>query len=323
LEAAYATGEADEYDVRTLVYLELRNSPQAARDALRAHLDAQAGDARTEAEQWIERLDASVEEGGSPGDPLVRARETGDWSGVADALREALSASPPSPAGLFLAVAAGQENRLDLLADHIEALAVFDTDAAVNVCFHALVRNGDPEGALAFLERHRQRFARWASVPEIRRLEIRAAFHARRLPLAIRLSEKLAADTGALEDRLELAELHLASGHVQAALPTIRLALGANQLDARRALKLSIAVTREDRALSQALWRRAEGVGIPDGLLTHALSQAHKIGLDEEAGALMPRLHARALANKGDVWMVDIDDVVEQIKTFQKRDRDI
>jgi len=314
LTEAYSEGRADAFGVRALAHLLLlAEGPRTTLDTLRAHLGRQAGEADQEAASWVERLTGAVE---TPGGPVFEAPE------LATRLADEFHGNP-GPAALILAQAAAQADRFDLLAPYADELERFDTAAAINVALYTRFRADEPEAALALIARHRQRFPAWAADPAVRRIEVRATAELRRLPEALRLAELLAAETGILGDRLVLADLHLSSGHAQAALPAIRAGLDGGNLDALTAIRFSFATTREDRELARALWRHAQARGLPDDLLVVALGQAHRLGLEEEAGSLMPRIHARAQSGANDVWLVEIPDIVETLLDYGKRNSDI
>lgn len=320
LEAAYREGQADAFGVRAIAHLLLRSEgAAAAQGVLTAHLDRQVGDAASEALDWIGRLGEVSDDSAGPG-----------WMAVSDGgvelarrLADEFDGSEPGPGALMLSQAAAQANRFDLVAPYADRLERFDTEAAINVVLYARFHSDQPEAVLDLMARQRDRFRVWATAPSVRRVEIRALAELHRLPEALRLAELLAAQTNAAGDRLLLANLHISSGHAQAALPAIRDALEAGVLDPVGAIRFSFAATREDRELAQRLWRYADAKGLPDDLLVLALGHAHRLGLEEEAGRLMPRIHARAKGGASDVWLVETGDIVETLLDQRERNTNI
>lgn len=321
--ALYEAGQADPYQVRTYALLISDiDGIAAAGEALRANLAAQTGEAKDAAESWLQNMSETDTVGGDDDTvygALVAATERGDWTRLEPYLEAELGGQSPTWAGLALADEVAKKGRWRSLVPYVDSLARFETRAPVMIGIYALHHAATPEAALAYIAAHRGVFPASTMPVELRRIEMMANERAGKVRTALRLAEKLVADTNTLVDRMHLADIHLQAAHVQAALPTIREALGANFLTAERALRYSTAVTRQDRALAKALWRKAIAMGVPDHLVIFALSQGYKLDLNDEAETLMPRLHERALAGAKDVWIVDLDEVVQQV--VAQRDR--
>jgi hypothetical protein len=325
LAALYDAGEASANQVRVFGMLfGARHGAPAATARLEAGLSVQTGEAAEAAELWVgtgapPSADPDMPAPAEVDAALDAAITGGDWTAVDDYLQRLLGGDVPHVMGLELASAAAEHRRWRTLAPYAEALGRFETARAVRLALFALHHAGTAEAVLDFAARHLQAFPHAQLPLDCRRMVMMAKERVDDLPGALQMAEALVAETGAISDRLYLADIHIQAAHVQAALPAIRMALDAKDLTADRALRYAMAVTRDDAALARDLWRFGLAQGVPDHLLLHALSQGYKLGLNAEAETLMPRVQARAASGAGDVWMVDLDDVVQEM--VARRDR--
>jgi tetratricopeptide (TPR) repeat protein len=325
----YARGKASGTQIRVYIWLLSEDEgSEAAAAILEQNLDVQEGESRAEASEWIRRLRGQTVppvDGREPRTPpgelekaLRYAAEKEDWSEVEDQLHRLLGDRVPNPVGLLFASAVASRGRWTALAPYVDAICNFATADAVRLAAHIVYHTQDAPNALSFLNEHKTVFPRSELPIELRRIEVWATAEQGDLSAALRLGERLAAETQLTSDRLHVAHLHLASGHAQASIPIVRQALTAGELGSHDAIRFSVAITREDVNLAGALWRYAMNEGVPDSLLLHALSQGFKLGLDNETGPLMPRLHQRAIGGAADVWLGTVDDVVEHIRTHRE-----
>ena len=328
LQILYDSGEADENQVQALVHLiAADDGADGIRGALEPALHLQPPEPAAAARLVLDALagnpEPDAENAPSLAQAIGRAQDHDDWSQVATCLDGLLGGSSPTPQGLGLARFCAQKARWALLATHVEALVRFETAGALELAALVLHHAGTPEAVLALLEAKADLLPAAGASLAVRRVEIVARYALGQLPKALQLAEQLAAETSEMDDRLRAADIHLAAGHTQAALPAIRAAANAESLKSDYAVRYSIAVTRDDPVLATRLWRQAMERGVSDDMLLHALSQGYKLGLDAETGPLFPRLQARALSGAGDVWMIDLDQVVQQMLAHRDRSEDL
>ncbi|TAL32092.1 MAG: hypothetical protein EPN98_14885 [Phenylobacterium sp.] len=325
LAEVYARGKATGDQVRVYgLMVAQRDSFPAATEALAAHFLVQTGEAAEAATHWIEggappAMDPNLPSPASVADALVKAEASRDWTAVEALLGQFLGGDTPNVIGLDLASALAEQRRWRTIAPFAEALAKFETARATRLAIYALHHAGSAQGLLDFAAQRHGDFPGGQLPLDCRRMVMMATERVNDLPGALELAQRIATETGDITDRLNLADIHIQAANVQAALTPIREALAANALGPDRAIRYSLAVTREDVALSRDLWRVAIALGVPDSLLLHAFSQGYKLGLNAEAERLLPRVHARAQSAAGDVWLVDIDDVVQEM--VARRDR--
>jgi hypothetical protein len=336
----FEAGRGEPNDPALIIWL-MSSSDQAFESAfayLKAHLDRQSPEVAKIIRLKLARLEGEPVEP-NPGEDqededttalqaeeLVALAEDKpdpiDWATLDRRLASQLDPAP-SEDGFNLASAAASRGRWTALEPHIEALACFETAAAILLAAHAAHHTRAPNEVLRFLDRHRGVFPGGTLPLELRRMQVVALGGAGEINAAIAAAERLGADRGLLDDRLQLVQLHLSAGHVQAVLPMLQVMLAAKELSADDALRYSIAVTREDVHLARALWRTGVAAGVSDGILLHAFSQGYRLGLDVETNVLSPRLHQRAASGANDIWMVGEDDLVEQIRAHQTRQEEV
>ncbi|WP_169803505.1 hypothetical protein [Sphingomonas adhaesiva] len=297
---------------RVLGMLLARRDEAAAVATLRASLERQTGDARSEAEEWIARLDpgaSTLEEADDPtGAALAHARASGDWTPAANVLDGLLAPCRPDPRALPFAEAIAGSGRLELLAPRAERLLAFQTSTAVRLVVHARLRAGDPAGALATIDEHAGAFGE-ALPPDMRRLRAEALSRTGNIPAALLEADRIAG-SGQTADRLFRAEIAYSTGNVRAAIPAVREALEAGILEGGRAWQWSRAVQTEEPALARRLLERAVATGIEDRFVAAALHDAMGLRLDAEAAALMSRVHERASDPEApDVRILTIDEL--------------
>lgn len=321
----YAAGKATGDQVRVYgLMVAQRDGLPAATEVLAANFSAQTGEAAEAATHWIEggvppAMEPKLPSPASVADALDKAEVSKDWSAVEALLAQFLGGDTPSVIGLDLASALAEQRRWRTIVPFAEALAKFETARATRLAIYALHHAGSAQALLDFAAQRHGDFPAGQLPLDCRRMVMMATERVNDLPGALDLAQRIATETGDIADRLNLADIHIQAANVQAALTPIREALAANALGPDRAIRYSLAVTREDVALSQDLWRIAMARGVPDSLLLHAFSQGYKLGLNAEAETLLPRVHARAQSGAGDVWLVDIDDVVQEM--VARRDR--
>jgi tetratricopeptide (TPR) repeat protein len=325
LAELYAAGKATGDQVRVYgLMVAQRDGLPAATQTLAAHLAAQTGDAAEAATHWIEggappAMDPNLPSPATVADALDKAEASKNWTAVEALLAQFLGGDTPNVIGLDLASAMAEQRRWRTIAPFAEALAKFETARATRLAIYALHHAGSAQALLDFAAQRHGDFPNGQLPLDCRRMVLMATERVNDLPSALDQAQRIAAETGDITDRLNLADIHIQAANVQAALTPIREALAANALGPDRAIRYSLAVTREDVALSRDLWRAALAGGVPDSLLLHAFSQGYKLGLNAEAETLLPRVHARAQSGAGDVWLVDIDDVVQEM--VARRDR--
>jgi len=312
LTARYEAG-GDATAVRVLALLLLRDGePSAVAARLKEHLGRQAGEARTEAEEWIHRLEgADGDAGAGLSDPselaLRSARDGGDWSAVAARLAMLFAPDRPDPGALALAEATAGLGRVEILAPHADALLRFATPTAVRLAAHALTRAGEAVRAVAVIDAHAATFG--ADLPpDVRRLRADALAKAGDIPAALREADRLAG-SGEPADRLFRAELISSTGDVRAALPAVREALEAGLLSGDGAYRWSRIVRAEEPRLARRLLERAVSTELGDRFVTAAMHDAIGMRLDAHAGSLMARVQARAVAGAPDVRILSLDDI--------------
>ena len=312
LTARYVAG-ADATTIRVLALLLLRDGePSAVAARLREHVGRQVGDARTEAEEWIRRLEgADGDAGAGLSDPselaLRSARDDGDWSGVDTRLAMLLASDRPDPGALALAEATAGLGRVEILAPHADALLRFATPTAVRLAAHALTRAGEPARAVGVIDANAATFG--ADLPpDVRRLRADALAKAGDIPAALREADRLAG-SGEPVDRLFRAELISSTGDVRAALPAVREALEAGLLSGDGAYRWSRIVRAEEPRLARRLLERAVSSELGDRFVAAAMHDAMATRLDDHASALMARVQARAVAGAPEVRILSIDDI--------------
>lgn len=312
LTARYEVG-TDANTIRVLALLLLRDGePSLVAARLKEHVDRQAHDARTEAADWIGRLEgADGDAGAGLSDPselaLRSARDEGDWSAVAARLATLLASKMPDPGALALAEATAGLGHVEILAPHADALLRFATPTAVRLAARALTRAGEPLRAVEVIDAHAAAFG--ADLPpDMRRLRVEALAKAGDISAALREADRLAG-SGETADRLFRAELFSSTGDVRAALPAVREALEAGLLSGDGAYRWSRIVRAEEPQLARRLLERAVSTEIGDHFVAAAMHDAIGMSLDGHTGALMARVQARAEAGAPDVRVLSMDDI--------------
>lgn len=312
LTARYEAG-ADATVIRVLALLLLRNGePSRVAARLKDHVGRQIGDALTEAEEWICRLEgADGDAGAGLSDPselaLRSARDSGDWRAVEARLATLLAPDRPDPGALALAEATAGLGCVEILAPHADALLRFATPTAIRLAAHALARAGDPARTVAVIDAHAATFG-VDLPPDVRRLRAEALTKSGDIPAALREADRLAG-SGEPADRLFRAELVSATGDVRAALPAVREALEAGLLNGDRAYRWSRIIRAEEPRLARRLLERAVSTELGDRFVAAAMHDAMSMRLDDHAGALMARVQARAVAGSPEVRILSIDDI--------------
>jgi hypothetical protein len=321
--ALYEAGQADPMLVRFYAgHLQAQAGSEMACAALREHLQAQTGEAREEAQARLD--DWNPERPRNAIEVAVNAGlQLGQWNDAIEVLAQEMGGERPSLLGVELAEIFAKAGRWSDLRAHVEALIGFETPGPTLLALYIVHHTCGPAAVLEFLARHRGVFPPPSLSVPIRRMEIIATQNCGQLPQALALATRLVLETGEMDDKLCLARIYLASGGVQAALPLMREALLAQAITARDAIEFSVAATREDADLARALWRYAVESGVPDNRLMLAFVQANRLGSDDEAAVLMPRMHERAVSDAPDVRLFSLDDVLSLQRGYAERRREL
>lgn len=284
---------------------------------LKKHLAGQSPETGEEIERWIARLeDRDVprreDEGDWGPDALREVQQTGDWSAIPALLTQAFATHPPHPAAMTLAQAVADFGKWELLDGWVERLLEFETPTAVRLAAFAASRLGEPSKALAIIDENAAQFGE-ALPAELRRLRADSLLRVGDVQAALREADQLSATSDLPADRMFKAELMVSIGNLRGGATAVREALRTGELPPAHALRWSALLQEEEPELSRQLWRHAVSADLGDDLVVAAMHQAFQLGLDNEVGALMPRVQARAAAGFGDVRLVSLDEVVELI----------
>jgi hypothetical protein len=292
--------------VRALALLSAGADAAEMGSFLAAHIDAQSPDVREEAELWIARFQGS--DGDVRSGAIRKAQSADDWEGVACQLASLLGANPPDPMGLGIAELAASASRWALLTPHIDALLRYRTATGVRLAVLAAVNAGACERALAILDAAGGSFG--PSLPrDMRRIRADCLARTGQAATALLEANQLAASNEADADPLFLARMRARFGNIRPGIAEVRRALDGGSLQADEALQWSTLTTHADPNLARQLLLAAIEKGVRDDLVTTALDQAFRLGLDDKTGGLMAAMHQRAEAGAADVRTLSLDEV--------------
>ena len=318
LERAYAAG-ADLPTVRVLgILLATSGAHAAGADLLETHLDAQDGEVRTEALEWIARLRGEGMDDRS--EAMARAQQ-GDWGDAEALLDELLSARPPHPFGLTVAELAAGAGRWPAMRGHVDDLLAYGTATGVRLAAYAALNTDTPARALAVIDAGADAFG--GTLPaDMRRLRAEALARSGQFREALGEATSLSA-AGRLDDALFEADLRARVGSVSQSVPVVRRALAEGALDAATALQWSQRLSAISPDLARDLVRTAVSQDLHDAHVTAALGQAITLGLDAEGARLMPRLAEKAARGDEDVSAFNIEEAQELFRQWRDADEHV
>jgi tetratricopeptide (TPR) repeat protein len=157
-----------------------------------------------------------------------------------------------------------------------------------------------------------------SKLPEdLRRLQAYCKLETQDVRGAVTDIEKLAAENDSVENILSLIDVLRATGDVSGVERAARR-LRTRELTPFQCLQLSEIVRLEDIELAKEFWRRAKDDAQKDKLLAPvALMLAFKLGLDREVGSLWGPVDEIARSDDQTVQMIDVDQVVTQMREYQ------
>lgn len=321
LRAALEAGTLPPNDVHALLWLLVDAMSEAeVADYLARLVDAAGPDVGAELKSAIQALRGETPDDGEDAGLVLLAdlpasdAADDDWLALEARLADLFGSDPPAPAALLYSGLVADRRRWSALEPYLEKLAAFATPMGVTLAVHGAHFTRPPADVLRFLEAPGRFFPGGVPPAALRHLQALAMRASGDVPGALDCAEKLAVETQAREDRLNLVQLQLSAGLVTAALPWIRRAFDDGQLRGADAVRFAAAVRGQDRDFARMLWRAGIELGVPDHLVVHAFMLAFALGLDREAGALSARVRQRALANAGDVFIVEnVEDVVDHL----------
>ncbi|WP_066585575.1 hypothetical protein [Sphingomonas pruni] len=301
----YAAGMTEQIEARIhALLLVSEGDTAAARVALEAHLAAQSGEARSEAETWIARLAADLGEGdtGTPVpatdtfvDDIQAARSSGDWSGVKQGFDTLAGSGQPQTLAAAQLIAA--EGQWSILQPHRSAILGFATAEAVRIVAYLIASTGVDGELVEFIEQHRAVFRNGVPPPDVRRLIVDQQQKAGDLVGALETARALSAESGAAVDRHLEARLRAGIGDTGGAARIVRDLMRSADLAPDAALAWVETLRASDMTLAQELWRFAVERDAQRRLAVSAFVQAFSIGLENEAAPF--RLDFMQAADEG------------------------
>lgn len=256
-------------------------------------------------------------------DLIEQATQTGDWTPVEQHFALLMTAPAPPLHALAAARALAGARRWTAIVPHADALLRFDTAEAVRISVHAARHADQPKRALEIIETHRAAFPGGRLPNDLRAIEVEALNALGDPATALRRASMLAAESTALVDQMVKVDVHLRTGNIRAALPTIRQVIGADVLSSTHALYLAQAVRGEDPELARELWRFAKAKGIPVTNAVAAFFQAFQLGIEHEAKHLFGVMTQLAQQGDGPVRMATVQEVIELSSTWREQSKDL
>ena len=321
MQAAFEAGRLDENDLHTLAWL---LSLTATPLEMAIYFEEHFADFEMEGQGGLQRIINMLrgEERGPDEESgfglLSELSETNsadvDWPALEARLAALFGMDSPPPVAFLFANAVAERGRWSALEPYLQAILDFATPDAIALGAHVAHFTRPAQELLDILTAQASAFPQGALPLVLRRMESLALHGVGDVAGALQVAERLAVETQAPEDRLNLIQLQLGAGSVSAALPWIRRAFTDKQISGGDAVRFSLAVTTQDAEFARELWRFALQAGVPDALVLNAYSQAFALGLDLEVGPLSLRMQALAAAGAPNIWVLDdVQDVVDQV----------
>ncbi|WP_267433577.1 hypothetical protein [Sphingomonas sp. GM_Shp_1] len=317
----YAEGTTEQIDVRIHALLLVSGGDaRSARAALEAHLDAQSGEAHTEAETWIARLaaDASEDDTGTPVpatdtfvDDIQAARASNDWSGVEAGFNVLAEGGHPQTLAAAQLIAA--EGQWAILQPHRDTILAFATAEAVRIVAYLVASTGVEGELVTFVEEHRHVFRNGAPPPDVRRLIADQQQRAGDLVGALETARALSAESGAAVDRHLEARLRASIGDTGGAARIVRDLMRSADLAPDAAMVWVETLRASDMALARELWRFAVARDGQRKLAVSAYIQAFSLGLEREAAPFHLDVARAAEDGTGSIRTFDVADLPDFI----------
>lgn len=285
-----------------------------------------SGDWDADAQAELEAVRARLE-GRPVGDEvgparLEAARLSGDWAEAEADFEAAMTAEAPAFTVISYASALSASGRWSVLDRHRIALLAFGTAGAVRIAATAAYNSGDATGALTILSDHASLFPGSRLPFGLRRIEAEALAQLGDHQQAVSRAAALAADSQTVADGLREARLRLNLGDLDGALPRVRAALDAGDLDPEEALVWSQTFAGEQLDLARDLWRHAVSRELDDQTALKAYGLSFSLGLEDEKGDLIAAVARLAETGQG-VWKVSLDELKSELIQRQERAAEI
>ncbi len=188
------------------------------------------------------------------------------------------------------------------------------TEEAVELAAISLFNVRDFHKAKQILDENTYRFKQSKLSPKLKRLRIACREELGDLPSAVKEAEDLASSHPFIENYLTLAWLCFKqSDYVKLSLVS-RNIIKHKKINAEQTLMLSQWITNDNKRLAIELWNKAKDIGIPDELVTTAIAQGYKLGLDRELSHLSQRMYNLADKGKGGIYKFEFKDLREMMK---------
>jgi hypothetical protein len=249
---------------------------------------------------------------------IQNAERSDEWGPIETQFRELVAQS--QPLALPAARALASAERWSAIWPCVGALLEFATAEAVRIAIYTAHGLRQARHVLSFIDSHRGTFPHAVLPNDVRAIEADALLVVGNPAAALSRSSQLVADSPSLTSKLVRANLHLRTGNVAAALPTLREAFASDRISPDIALRLVPFVAAEDQAFAKDLFRHAAGEGIPRELAPFAMVEALRLGIEHEATNLMGTVQSLAQEGAQGVRAVSLDEAVVVMRhTAQQR----
>ena len=255
---------------------------------------------------------------------VERARQTNDWSSLADHF-EKLWAEKKDTATL-LALCEAKLNAGDprFVVDHAELMIkAVGTPEALRVAATAASRISNWQFCLQLLDTHLALFPRAQLPADLRRLRIACEQNLGMLSDAERDAEALVSDEKNLENLTLLFHLRVRAGRLPEAVKSAQSILENPETPAETLLQIGWLIRLEDRQLSRVALERAVSQEINDPQQVSAATMlAHELDQHKVLAALVPKMAQLAEAPNSTIQTLDFKSTVELLRERAKQTHD-